>query len=88
MSEMKKIKWLLAGLVIALLSFSFQYYYLYFEYIPSVLEPYVKVPAVHAQIQQSLFAVAWFIKFWFILFAATFSGHIIGMYVSARRKPR
>ena len=88
MNEKKQILWLVAIFVLVLLAFGAQSYFIYIKYIPSVLEPYAGVPAVHEHIKMSLYAIASFIKPWFIFFTAIIAGRIVGLYIVIKKRQR
>jgi hypothetical protein len=85
MSETSEIKWAIAYLILLLLIFGAQSYFLYFEYMPNVLAPYVSLPDIHAQVQKALYSMVGQIRFWFLALAGSVTGLIIGLYVAAKK---
>jgi type II secretory pathway component PulF len=88
MNEKSKIRWLIGYLIILLLIYGAQSYYLYFEYIPNVLAPYATNDVLHAHIQRALYSLAADIRFWFVALAGSVTGLIIGIYVASKRKSK
>ncbi len=88
MSEIGKIKWLVGYLILLLLIFGAHSYYLYFEYIPANLAPYVDLPEIHAHVQKALYSVAGHIRLWFLVLEGSIIGHIVGLYIAAKKKQK
>ena len=88
MSEIAKIKWILVYLVMLLLIFGAQSYYLYFKFIPETLAPYAGFPAIRAQVQSVIYSMAGETRFWFLALAGNIVGWIVGLYVNAKKKSR
>lgn len=85
MTETSKIKWAIAYLILLLLIFGAQSYFLYFEYIPNALAPYASHPDIHAHVQKALYNMVGHIRFWFLALAGSITGLIIGLYVAAKK---
>lgn len=85
MSEKGKIKWLVGYLIILFLIFGAQSYYLYFDYIPKNLAPYITLPDIHAQLEQAFYGIAGKIRIWFFVLISNVVGLIIGIYIVARK---
>lgn len=87
MKEMSKIKGAIA-LLLMLLIFGAQTYYLYSEYIPSILAPYASEPTIYAHVQKALYSMAGYIRYWFLALEGSITGLIIGLYVAAKKKAK
>ncbi len=88
MSEMGRVKGLIALFMLMLLIFGAQSYYLYFEYIPMNLAPYVDLPEIHAHVQKTLYVIAGEIRYWFLALEGCITGLTIAYYIKAKKKKK
>lgn len=88
MSEMGRVKGLIALFMLMLLIFGAQSYYLYFKYIPIILAPYANEPTIYAHVQKALYVIAGEIRYWFLALEGCITGLIIAYYVKAKKKKK
>ena len=88
MSEMGRVKGLIAFFILMLLIFGAQSYVLYFKYIPNILAPYASDPVIYEHFRKALYSMAGDIRYWFLALEGCITGLIIAYYIKAKKKKK
>jgi hypothetical protein len=86
MNEKRKIKWLVGYLILVSIIFAAQSYYVYFEFIPTILAAYASNDALHTRVERALYTLANFGGFWFVALAGSVVGLIGGAFINVKKK--